>query len=88
MHEYIYNYGNVPVYLSWANNQVELIQPGDSVYIQPMISHSFAVKETTRPGHLAAVRIPGALTDSVINEFSRYPRDRRARAIQEIDKWF
>jgi hypothetical protein len=88
LHEYIYNYGNVPIHLSWANNQVELIQPGDSVYIQPMISHSFAVKETTRPGHLAAVRIPGALTDSVINEFSRYPRDRRARTVQENDKWF
>ena len=88
LQEYIYNYGKVPVYLSWADNRTEIIQPGDTVYIQPMISHRFAIKETTRLGHLVVIRIPGALTDSVINEFSRYPADRRARAIQETDKWF
>ena len=88
LHEYIYNYGEIPIYLSWADNRTELIQPGDSVYIQPMISHSFAIKETDRLGHLVSVRIPGTLTDSVINEFSRYPPDFRNRAIQETDKWF
>ena len=88
LHEYIYNYGKIPIYLSWADNKLEIIQPGDSVYIQPMISHSFAINETTQLGHLVAVRIPGMLTDSVIDEFSRFPPDRRNRAIMETGKWF
>ena len=88
LHEYIYNYGKIPIYLSWADNNLEIIQPGDSVYIQPMTSHSFAIKEANKLGHLIAVRIPGELTDSVITEFSRYPPERRKRAMQETDKWF
>ena len=88
LHEYIYNYGNIPVCISWIDDQTDEIQPGDTVYIQPMIRHSFAVKETGKLGNLVAIRIPGMLTDSAINEFSRYPADRRSRTMEETGRWF
>ncbi len=88
LHEYLYNYGDVPVQICWHESNKEVINPGDSAYIQPMVKHRFTCSETTKPGHLVSLRIPGALTDSVINEFSRYPIDHRQRTIEETDKWY
>ena len=88
LHEYLYNYGNVPIQLYWNDNNKEVIKPGDSAYIQPMVKHCFACEGTTKSGNLVSLRIPGALTDSVISEFSRYPSIHRNRVIQETDKWF
>jgi len=88
LHEYIYNFGDTPIQLYWHDNHEETLETGDSAYIQPMIKHCFASRKKHKPGHLVVVRVPGALNDFVINEFSRYPSEARRRVIQETDIWF
>ena len=88
LHEYIYNYGDTSVQLNWSKSQSNVIRPGDSVYVQPMIEHSFTMIDKINRGQLVIVRIPGVITNSIINEFSKYPSEHRARVTQETDKWF
>lgn len=88
LHEYIYNYGDAPVQIYWGNDQQDVLHPGDSAYVRPMVQHRFSCRDRADSAQLIVVRIPGALNDSVINEFSRYPQDRRNRVLEETVKWF
>jgi transcriptional regulator with XRE-family HTH domain/uncharacterized RmlC-like cupin family protein len=88
LHQYVYNYGKTPAQIVWGEVKTEILEPGDSAYISPMISHRFECLKFNSPAHLVVVRIPGTLTDSTINEFSRFPTDRRSRVSEETYKWF
>lgn len=88
LHQYVYNYGRTAVQLYWGDTQSERLESGDSAYIQPMIKHRFSCLDDEGHGNLVIVRIPGTISDSAINEFSRYPKGRRARASEEMGKWF
>ncbi|NQU61386.1 MAG: hypothetical protein HQ512_09665 [Rhodospirillales bacterium] len=91
LHQYVYNYGGVPVSVLWnegENENADIINPGDSAYIRPMVSHSFSVAPDQDEGRLVIVRIPGTLSDAVIDEFSTFAVEGRSRVAGETKQWF
>tara|TARA_Y100001934_G_scaffold217841_1_gene258722 strand:+ start:51 stop:1418 length:1368 start_codon:yes stop_codon:yes gene_type:complete len=87
LHEYIYNYGDVAVDLSWGDSNRETLQPGDSAYLRPLTEHSFSASNGAE-GRLAMVRVPGQLLDGVIDEFAAFDEVGRSRALGENKRWF
>jgi len=88
LHEYIYNYGDVPIILFWNDGQKEVLSPGDSAYVSPNISHRFELNDGDSKGYLILLRIPGNLTDSVIDEYSAFAMEGRGRICGETRRWF
>ncbi|MBT5677355.1 MAG: hypothetical protein HOJ07_16835 [Rhodospirillaceae bacterium] len=88
LHEYMFNYGDTPVSLSWQGGHEAVLDPGDSAYVRPMVAHSLARLPDRDEGHLAVVRTPGALSDAVIDEYASYPAEGRGRASREDRTWF
>lgn len=87
-HEYIYNYGETAVDIRWGDGRSDVFSPGDSAYVRPMVPHAFAARAGDTDGQLAVIRIPGALTDSVVEEFAAFAPEGRARLAGETMKWF
>jgi len=85
LHEYAYNYGDRPVRLVWQGGRDTIMEPGDSAYIEPTISHGFGF--CGRPADLLIIRVPGTLTDAAFRELSGYGSDRE-RAVVEFRQWF
>lgn len=88
LHEYVYNYGDEPVEILWGNERRDVMNPGDSAYVRPMVPHAFAAPVSDDGGHLVVIRVPGLLNDAVIEEFAAYPPEGRARVAREIVQWF
>ena len=88
LHEYIYNYGTAPVILFWSEGYQTILGSGDSAYVRPMVAHGFLRCPGEDQGELAVVRVPGGLTDRILEEFATYPTDRRSRVCGETSKWF
>ena len=88
LHEYAYNYGDSPVSLAWKGGHEDVLYPGDSAYIRPMVPHDYGRLAGEAEGHLVTVRTSGPLSEAVINEYSTYPADGRERASGESRKWF
>ncbi len=88
LHEYIYNYGDAPVDLVWADDQRRTLQPGDSAYVLPLVTHRFERVTGAEDGKLAMIRVPGAFTDSVLDEFASFAPSGKKRAIEETSQWF
>ena len=86
LHEYIYNFGEIPVHLHWASSYSQILNPGDSAYVRPFVKHSF--KSSVGTGSLLVVRTPGGLSESVVAEFSTYQENGRNRIIKETTQWF
>lgn len=87
-HEYVYNYGDTPVDILWGGGRSDILNPGDSAYVRPMLSHAFATRPGDDDGHLVVIRIPGVLTDGVVEEFAAFAPQGRARLAGETMKWF
>ena len=88
LHEYIYNHGSEPVGIFWGDDKSNVLEPGDSAYVQPMIPHGFF--STADPGSCAllVMRCQGFLTDNVLTEFSIFPAGGRHRVTGETGRWF
>ena len=84
-HEYVYNFGDVPIGVAWPEGRTGQLNPGDSAYIGPMVKHRFLGPHGARA---VVVRIPGDLTDSVFDEFAAYDTAGRHRVIRETKRWF
>lgn len=88
LHEYLYNYGEGPVALIWGDGRRAELGPGDSAYIRPMVEHRFERPADAEPGRLIMIRVPGALTDPVIDELAAFPPEGRERVAGETIGWF
>lgn len=86
LHEYIYNYGDVPVQIDYGDDRREELRPGDSAYVSPRVSHCFTASKND--GALVMVRVAGGLTKESIDELSTYPVAKRKRAKAEITRWY
>lgn len=87
LHEYLYNYGEYPFKLIWGNQLEEILYPGDSVYIRPMVLHKF-VSVLSHDAQFIMYRIPSKLSESTLREFSTFSPDGRDRVIRETKQWF
>ena len=88
LHEYIYNYGDAPAGFMWGDGHKATLEPGDSAYVRPMVAHRFHRIEDAEPAQLIMMRVPGALSGSVINELSTYAPQGRDRVTLERQRWF
>jgi hypothetical protein len=88
LHEYVYNYGAVPVELVWNTTRKVVLQPGDSAYVQPMVNHAFRCLGGEDEGQLVVIRIPGRLTDSTLDEYASFDPSNRHRVSGETKRWF
>jgi methylphosphonate synthase len=87
LHEYVYNYGDAPVTLWWGENRAEDLAPGDSAYIRPMVPHGLTRAKGGSDGHVVMIRVPGAVSGPVLDEFSGFSAD-RSRVMGETKRWF
>lgn len=88
LHEYVFNYGGAPVDLVWDGDRRATLAPGDSAYVRPLVAHRFERPGGAEPGRLAMIRVPGMLTDPVLDEFASYAPEGRARVVEETLQWF
>jgi methylphosphonate synthase len=88
LHEYAFNYGEHTVILNWNENEEVMLQPGDSAYIRPFISHSFKRLNHEQDGNLVIMRIPGVLTNELLDEYSCFAIKGRYRTCGENKRWF
>lgn len=88
LHQYVYNYGDEPVRMYWGKECEATLAPGESAYLRPMVRHSFAPAKAGTQGRLLVVRIPGAMNDTVLDEYASFAPSGRQRVIQETTKWF
>jgi methylphosphonate synthase len=87
LHEYVYNYGDAPVVFWWGENRSEILGPGDSAYVQPMVPHGFTRADGGAPGNIVMIRVPGEISAPVLDEFSGFGAD-RTRVTGETKTWF
>jgi hypothetical protein len=88
LHEYVYNYGTEPVEIHWDGGRSDVLGSGDSAYVRPMVGHAFRVGAAGAEGHLATIRVPGELTDAVVEEFASFAPEERGRVLGETKRWF
>ena len=88
LHEYVYNYGEVPVVLKWGNGRSLTLNHEDSAYVRPMVAHSYDVATPGTEGHLLTVRIPGKVNDLVLDEYATYNDANRHRVAGETMRWY
>ncbi|CAK9005662.1 Methylphosphonate synthase, partial [Durusdinium trenchii] len=77
LHSFIYHFGSEPVQLTWGAGSSQILRPGDSAYVAPMVEHRFSVIPQAQQvhgtknqngaacgvgRHLLLVRIPGQLS--------------------------
>ena len=90
LHSYIYNYGDLPVTLTWKKDHdqndhfEEKIMPGDSIYIEPFIKHIFYASKK-ESGNLFIFRVGGAISLEVQKEISSFASNDR---LVESSQWF
>jgi hypothetical protein len=87
LHEYVYNYGEAPVLLHW-NERRDVLEPGDSAYIQPLVSHAFHRRGSDDAARVLTVRVAGSLNDAVFEEYAAFDAHGRARVAEETRTWF
>ena len=89
LHSYNYNYGESPILFTWVDSGEilsEEIQPGDSIYIQPFIKHTFTNTNLSKTnGKILSVRVSGAVNLSTQKELSNFADIDR---IIETKSWF
>jgi len=96
LHQFMYVHGSTPVELEWGDEAEEkhrTLQPGDSVYVAPMVPHRFSGSsdqqaEEVEDGRVYIVRIPGQLTNSTWKEFATFEARGRQRVGKESMQWY
>ena len=86
LHQYVYNIGTSSITINWiiqGKKHNEEIQPGDSLYIIPFISHNFSGL-----GKLLVLRIGGKVAGESQRELSIVGKKNAERAISETMQWF
>tara|TARA_Y100000741_G_scaffold271275_1_gene211383 strand:+ start:206 stop:1573 length:1368 start_codon:yes stop_codon:yes gene_type:complete len=86
LHQYVYNIGTSSITINWiiqGKKHNEEIQPGDSLYIKPFISHNFSGL-----GKLLVLRIGGKVAGESQRELSIVGKKNAERAISETMQWF
>ena len=87
LHSYFYNYGNSKILFHWKHNgrnYENYLESGDSLYIQPFISHGFSSENSN--GKIYNVRIPGSIDISTQKELSYMANIERV--FNEEKSWF
>ncbi|NKQ58215.1 hypothetical protein HFP15_35725 [Amycolatopsis sp. K13G38] len=88
LHSWIYNYGHHATRLCWSDGSGErqtVIEPDDSVYVQPFVTHAFSRAEG-EPADLCVVRVAGHVSGDTQRELSHFPSI--SRVVREDRRWY
>ncbi|MEE9452442.1 MAG: hypothetical protein V3V61_06795 [Gammaproteobacteria bacterium] len=88
LHTYLFNYGDYPCGFVWKYNDeihTVILNPGDSIYVQPFVEHLF-YKVSTEVPQIFSVGIPGAISFEVQKELSNLKDINRT--VFETQCWF
>ena len=86
LHQYVYNLGTTSLTINWKTTDKKFnkkIQPGDSLYIKPFVSHNFS-----GIGKLLILRVGGKVAGESQRELSIIGKKNAERAIFETMQWF
>jgi len=86
LHQYVYNLGTTVITINWKTTDKKSskkIQPGDSLYIKPFVSHNFS-----GIGKLLVLRVGGKVAGESQRELSIIGKKNAERAIFETMQWF
>ena len=88
LHQYAYNYGNCAIALEWeidGNMYSDILNSGDSMYMQPFIRHSFN-SPNGEEASIIALGVSGSINLSAQRELSYFSDS--GRVAHETRKWF
>ena len=88
LHQYAYNYGNSKIAIEWVldgNTYNEILNPGDSMYMQPFMRHSFNRSNGT-DARIIVLGVSGSINLSAQRELSYFSDT--GRVSHETRKWF
>ncbi len=88
LHQYAYNYGNCSIVIEWEideNTYSDILNPGDSMYMQPFIRHSFN-SLNGEEASIIALGVSGSVNLSAQRELSYFSDS--GRVAHETRKWF
>ncbi len=89
LYEYLYNYGDQPIELKWADGSNAILYPGDSASVRPMVPHIFGLERSGRTsGQVLVVRVGGSLDASALDDYSRFDPIGRQRLVRETTRWY
>ena len=86
LHQYVYNVSESSLLVNWRYDDklyTKSLNPGDSAYIKPFVSHNFRGK-----GKLLILRVGGKINGDSQRELSFVGKDNAKRAISETMQWF
>ncbi|MES2205268.1 MAG: hypothetical protein V4525_00540 [Pseudomonadota bacterium] len=89
LHTYIYNHTKTSIILCWIwqnNTYEEIIEAGDSIYIQPFVTYGFRTQSLNNNASLFVVGIPGAINTITQRELSSFTSFKRV--MEESMCWF
>ena len=88
LHQYVYNYGDAKISLEWVldgKEYSEILNPGDSFYMQPFIRHSFN-NLNGEEARIILLGVSGSINLSAQRELSYFSDP--GRVSYETRKWF
>lgn len=87
LHSYVYNYGDTILSIEWLHDgslKEDILQPGDSCYLEPFVKHRFA-RQGESNANLFVFRVSGEVNLTVQKEISSFAG---AERIIEFTTWF
>lgn len=92
LHEYGYNHGSAPFVLGWNDDGQEreaCIEPGDSFYIKPFVSHAFTRSpDSHEAARVLLLRVGGHVTGDAALEAAILGRAALRRAAEDAERWY
>jgi methylphosphonate synthase len=94
LHEYGYNQGGAPVALVWeceGGERREVIEPDDSFYVKPHVTHRFEPADGSAPTatpSLLLLRVGGKVVGDAALEVSIIGRESLRRVVAETTCWY
>ena len=82
-HQYIFNIGDTDCKIDILNTFKENLNPGDSIYLKPNLSHSFSNKSK-----LLVLRIGGKVSGDVLYQMSMIDQKNLQRLVEDNLPWF
>ena len=82
-HQYIFNIGKTPCKIKIDKTISEKLEPGDSVYLKPNLTHKFIGR-----GKLLVLRIGGKISGDVLYQMSMISDKNIKRLVDDNMPWF
>jgi len=88
MFEYMYNFSIFSIKLKLDDNNIQIINPGDSIVINPGVKFQYIKLQDSDEPELLIVRVLGNIDSNMLKEYSTFAKIGKDRVFKEIGSWF